>query len=234
MSELFANRAILIAFALAGIPSLASAQGPAPVEGTYCLRGVHEVGSCVRLSPDARFDYFLAYGAFDERSEGKWKADGADVVLDSAPYDKAPTFAFKGFEPLEGEGFDIAVVNKAGARINGIDVRAACDGRTAEVGMTGAGGYHVACVSPPTEVSLGLRMFGVPYQTLAVGPPTGADRTYVFAFDPGDLGSKRFAATRLKREGADSLVMTYANPAIAELDGKSFRYEREQEQPDAR
>ncbi len=69
----------------------------------------------------------------------------------------------------------------------------------------------------------------VAYQTIKVSAPTGADTAYVFAFDAGGLGNKRFAGTRLKREGADSLVMTYANPAIAELDGKAFTYEREPE-----
>ena len=38
--------------------------------------------------------------------------------------DKAPTFTFRRFEPAEGGGFDLAVVNAAGNRINGIDVRA--------------------------------------------------------------------------------------------------------------
>ncbi len=51
----------------------------------------------------------------------------------------------------------------------------------------------------------------------------------MFEFDPGDLGNKKFAATPLRREGADSLIMTYANPAIAELNGKTFTYERERD-----
>ena len=37
------------------------------------------------------------------------------------------------------------------------------------------------------------------------------------------------AGTRLRREGPDRLVMTYANPAIRELNGKTFTYERERE-----
>jgi hypothetical protein len=72
-------------------------------------------------------------------------------------------------------------------------------------------------------------MFGVAHQSIQVPAPAGADKAYVFAFDAGDLGNKRFPGTRLKREGPDRLVMTYANPAIAELDGKTFAYERERE-----
>ncbi len=224
------TRTLLIAIVLMGWPAaMAYAQTAAGPEGTYCLRGVHEVGSCLRLAEDSTFEYFLAYGAYDENSKGHWKADGADVVLDSPPYDKAPTFTFKRFEPVEGDGFDIAVVNTAGNRINGINVRATCDGRAVEVGVTGAGGYKVDCASAPTEVALGLEMFGLAYQALKVPSPAGADKGYVFELDPGDLGAKRFAGTRLRREGPDSLVMTYANPAIRELDGKTFTYERERE-----
>jgi len=208
----------------------ARAQAPAGVEGTYCLRGVHEVGSCLRLGADSAFEYFLAYGAYDEKSAGHWKADGAGVVLDSPPYDKAPAFTFKGFQPAEGGRFDIVVVNKAGHAINGIDVRATCGGRSIDVGVSGAEGYNVDCAEAPTEVALGLRMFGVDYQALKVAAPAGADKAYVFVFDPGDLGFKPLAGTRLKRNGADSLVMTYTNPAIPELNGKTFTYEREHEE----
>jgi hypothetical protein len=209
------KHAALIAAAVAFWPAaMAHAQTAAPAEGTYCLTGVREVGSCLRLSADATFEYFLAYGA--------------DVVLDSPPYDKAPTFSFQGFRAAEGDGFDVVVVSKAGNPINGFNVRATCDGRSIDVGVTGTG-FAVACKSAPTEIALGLEMFGLAYKSIEVSAPAGADKAYVFAFDPGDLGNKRFAATRLQRKGPDSLVMTYANPAIAELDGKTFTYERERE-----
>jgi hypothetical protein len=230
MTKAYSKYAGLIATALAGLAAAtAYAQTAAGPEGTYCLRGVHEVGSCLRFSADAKFEYFLAYGAYDERSEGHWKADGSELVLDSPPYDKAPTFTFKGLQPAEGERFDIVVVNKAGNRVNGINVRATCDGRVLEVGVSGAGGYQVDCASAPGEVSLGLEMFGLGYQTIEVPAPAGAEKAYVFEFDAGDLGNKRFAATRLRRDGPDTLVMTYVNPAIQELDGKTFTYERERD-----
>jgi hypothetical protein len=97
------------------------------------------------------------------------------------------------------------------------------------VGVSGAGGYQVDCASAPGEVSLGLEMFGLGYQTIEVPAPAGAEKAYVFEFDAGDLGNKRFAATRLRRDGPDTLVMAYVNPAIQELDGKTFTYERERD-----
>jgi len=228
MTSRCSKRAALIAIAAAWWPAaIAHAQTAADLEGTYCLTGVREVGSCLRLTADSRFEYFLAYGAYDERSEGHWTINGGDVVLDSLPYDKTPKFTFKSFQPAEGEKYDIVVVDKTGKSISGINVRATCDGRSIEVGVTGAGGYKVDCSSAPKDVSLGLEMFGLAYQTIQVSDHPGVEKAYVFEFDPGDLGNKRFSATRLRRESRDSLVMTYANTPINELDGKTFTYERE-------
>jgi hypothetical protein len=228
---MYARRTALlasIAYTVAGIPvGAALAQTTGDVEGTYCLRGVMEVGSCLKLSAGGKFEYFLAYGAYDEAAEGSWKLEGGEVVLDSPAYDKPVQFTLKGLEAGEGPGFAVAVVGKNGQPLTGIDVRATCDGRTTDVGVTGAEGYEMKCTSAPTEVSLGLTMFGVPYQSVAVANKAGSDKLYVFEFDPGDLGKKRFAGTHLKRQGASTLTMTYAGSPIPELVGRPFTYERE-------
>ncbi len=231
MSCMYGRRTKLlavIAFTAAGIPiGAAVPQTAGSVEGSYCLRGVMEVGSCFRFSAGGKFEYFLAYGAYDEAAEGMWKLEGDDVVLDSPPYDKPVRFAFKGLEAGEGPDFTVSVVGKNGQPLNGIDVRATCDGRTTDVGVTGAEGYAMECTSAPTEVSLGLGMFGVPFQSVAVEGKAGSGKVYVFEFDPGDLGKKRFAGTHLKRQGASTLTMTYAGSPIPELVGRPFTYERE-------
>ena len=59
-------------------------------------------------------------------------------------------------------------------------MRATCDGRAVEVGVTGASDYKVDCTSARTEIALGLEMFGLAYQTLKVPNPAGADKGYVF------------------------------------------------------
>jgi hypothetical protein len=218
----------VIAAAAAAIPlSTAHPQTAGSVEGSYCLRGVMEVGSCLKLSAGGRFEYFLACGAYDEAAEGNWKLEGDDVVLDSPPYDKPVRFVFKGLEAGEGPVFAVSVVGKNGQPLNGIDVRATCDGRTTDVGVTGAEGYVLECASAPTEVSLGLGMFGVPFQSVAVDGKAGSGKVYVFEFDPGDLGKKRFAGVHLKREGTSRLTMTYTGSPIPELTGRPFTYERE-------
>ena len=50
----------------------ARAQDATAFVGSYCLVGVREVGSCLKLLADGKFQYFLAYGAYDETSEGTW------------------------------------------------------------------------------------------------------------------------------------------------------------------
>jgi len=66
-------------------------------------------------------------------------------------------------------------------------------------------------------------MFGVAPQSIDVSTVgAGADTGYVFAFDPGDLGRKRFASVPLRING-DALEMTYTDAPITELQGRPFR-----------
>jgi len=206
--------------------SSSRAQDATAVAGTYCLTGVREVGSCMRLWEGGRFEYFLAYGAYDENSEGTWRVDRGGIVVDSRPYGRKPTFAFKRMQRGDTGAFDVIVESKSGRSIQGIDVSVTCDGRTARAGVTGAEGYKVDCAGPPTEVYLGLSMFGLAPQAIAVADRAGADRVYVFEFDPGDLGRKTFVAHRLRIKSNDVLEMVYAGSPIQELEGRPFEYVR--------
>jgi len=205
---------------------LAHAEDAAAVAGTYCLAGVHEVGSCLRLSADGKFEYSLAYGAYDEASEGIWRLEGNEAILDSPAYDRVPVFFFKRMQPSSSGGFDVVVEGSNGKSLAGIDVAVSCDGHTKAAGVTQAEGFKIDCTAAPTAVALGLSMFGVPPQTINVTSHAGGDKAYVFEFDPGDLGKKKFAAQRLRVTG-DALEMTYADTPIRELEGKPFRYVRE-------
>lgn len=221
--------AALLALLAGAWPAMAQAQGVNDVAGTYCLVGVMEVGSCIELSRNGQFEYFLAYGAYDEDSEGTWRIEGGQVVLDSPAYDRQAAFAFKRLQSGEGDGFDIIVESKSGRAMRGIDVSVVCDGRTSRVGVTGAAGFRVDCKEAPTHVLLGLRMYGVASQTIDVSAQAGADKAYVFEFDTGDLGRKRFAGQRLALDGGSGnfLITTYRDTPIRELDGRTFRYVRQ-------
>lgn len=217
-----------VSLATAGPPAIA--QDAAAVEGSYCLAGVPEVGSCVRLSPDGTFEYFLAYGAYDEHAEGTWQLEKGEVIITTPAYDKRPAFTFKRMQPNSGGGFDVIVEGNNGQSIAGIDVGVTCDGSTKSAGVTQAEGFAVDCKRAPTAISLGLGMFGVSPQSIDLAVPNGTDKAYVFGFEPGDLGKKRFAGVPLRIAG-DTLEMTYANSPIADLNGKPFRYVREADGP---
>ncbi len=219
--------AVVTACALAaGVTPALRAQDVATVAGTYCLAGVQEVGSCIRLASDGKFEYFLAYGAYDENAEGTWKLEKGEVIVTSPAYDKRPFFSFKQTQPSDAGGFDVIVEGKNGGPIAGIDVSVTCDGSTKSAGVTQANGFTVDCAAAPTAIALGLGMFGVAPQTIDVSARAGADKAYVFAFDPGDLGKKRFADVALRIK-ADELEMTYTDTPIGELQGRPFRYVRE-------
>jgi hypothetical protein len=216
-----------LALLMGGWPSSLPAQEASALAGTYCLSGVMEVGSCIRLLRDGKYQYFLAYGAYDENSEGTWRVEGGQVVLESPAYDRQAAFTFKRMQQGEGDAFDIIVESKTGRAMRGIDVSVICDGRTSHAGVTGAVGFKIECVEAPTHVLLGLSMYGVPSQTIEVAAPAGANRAYVFEFDAGDLGRKQFASQRFAIEDGAHLVTVYSNTPIQELAGRTFRYLRQ-------
>ena len=217
----------LIATACIAAPQ-AHAQNASTVPGVYCLAGVREVGSCMRLSPGGKWEYFLSYGAYDEQSEGTWKVANGGLVVDSLPYDRPATFSFTRLQKSESGAYNILVVGKGGDRgIAGVDVVVSCDGTT-KSGYTQYYGLEVDCAQAPTAVALSLRMFGLAPQRIDVAGQAGADKTYVFEFEPGDLGKRKFTAQRLQIGTDGSLTMTYPNSPIAEFAGKQFRYVRQQ------
>lgn len=212
-----------ILVALAAIPPNAvTAQDG--VVGTYCLHGVREVGSCVRLNADQSFEYFLSYGAYDERSDGRWRLDGGEVVLDSPAYDRGLRFTFRERRVARGDRVEVIVVAANGQGIAGVDVRVVCDGRVHE-GYTQTYGYATPCARSPDAIGLGVRMVGLDFLPVAI-PPDGEGLALVFAFDPGDLGRKAFTGTRLKREDG-ALRLVYRSQAVRDLDGRDFRYRRQ-------
>ena len=204
----------------------ARAQDATSFVGSYCLVGVREVGSCLKLLADGKFQYFLAYGAYDETSEGTWSLGKGEVIIDSLPYDRRPAFSFKRTQPSDTGSFDVIVENARGRRLTYIDVSVSCDGRTQRAGATGAEAYKIDCTGAPTAVSLGLQMYGLAPQTINVADRAGPDKAYVFEFDPGDLGRKRFLARRLRIKSNDALEMIYSDTTIRELDGRAFEYVR--------
>lgn len=204
----------------------ASAQPKAEITGTYCLVGVREVGSCIRLLPDGRFQYFLAYGAYDEKSEGRWRAESGKVIVDSPAYGRKPEFVFKGFRAGGADAHRILVHDKSGQGIAGVDILAKCGARTSE-GYTQYDGFTTTCTKPLQELSLGVLMVGLDHQAVKLETPDGPGKTYVFEFDPGDLGRKPFNGVALTQDGPDTITMTYGESPLKGLVGKRLNYKRQ-------
>jgi len=217
--------AVAMLLAVAVQPAFGQAPDVAAIAGEYCLVGVREVGSCLKLHADGRFQYFLAYGAYDEGSEGTWRLDGGEVVLDSPAYDRRASFSFKRMQKSNSGAYEVVVEAGNGRAIAGVAMRPTCDGRTFDAGVTQSYAVAIDCRAAPSSIALGLAMFGLDHQTVDVSGRAGADKVYVFAFDPGDLGRKRFAGHRL-RPGDRGLVMIYRDTPIRDLSGRSFRYTR--------
>lgn len=230
MNFKFCLRVVLLVGSAASLACTASAGEAAKLEGTYCA-SVHEVGTCLRLTPGGKFEYFLSYGAYDEASEGAWRKSGGDIVLESPAYDKAPRFAFKSAQAMEAGKFEVSVVDSSGHPIQLIDVGVVCDGRRKNAGATGTVDFKIDCSEAPKSIALGYEMYGVGWQTFDVSSHAGAGVSYTFVFDPGDLGKKRFAATHLKIDSDGSLLMTYENSPFRELNGRTFKYRPGQQMP---
>src|SRR6202012_2392942 len=110
-------------------------------------------------------------------SEGAWKVDNGEIILDSPAYDKRPTFALRRMERGDGDKFDVIVEDKDGHVLTGINVRVTCDGRSIEAGVTQAVDFKVDCVRAPIEVSLGMEMYGLTYQTIDISGKAGVGKT---------------------------------------------------------
>ncbi|UFH55589.1 hypothetical protein [Spirosoma sp. KNUC1025] len=66
-------------------PSDAQSTSTQSVAGEYYLTGIREIGSGIKLNPDATFEFFFAYGALDRAGQGTWKQQGNQIILNSRP-----------------------------------------------------------------------------------------------------------------------------------------------------
>ena len=76
------------------------APADATLAGDYHLNGVMELGSEIRLLPNGRFDYMLAYGALDEPASGCWSREGGTVTLVASKFETSMEDPMK-FDRLE-------------------------------------------------------------------------------------------------------------------------------------
>ncbi len=111
MTRLRPYAAFVLVFQVLVLPILASpristaraadcAPADATLAGSYHLSGVMEVGSELRLVPNGRFDYMLAYGALDELASGCWSREGGSLTLVASKFETSMEDPMK-FDRLE-------------------------------------------------------------------------------------------------------------------------------------
>jgi hypothetical protein len=189
------------------------AQETKALAGHYYLQGVHEVGSELLLHPDGRFEYFLAYGAYDESATGTWKVQGGRVLLNTAGTATPPRFRLKQGASRPERPLTVEVHDQNGRGLAAIDLVIDYGDNNQETGYTQSYGWQAARTRGlPKAIGLGLKMYNLEPQWFKV---TGTDNYYVFEFNPGDLGRAKFRDTPLTPENGD-LVM--------EREGRKLRY----------
>jgi hypothetical protein len=68
-----------------------AAKNDAVLPGTYFLKGVREVGAELRLTPEGRFEFGVAFGGAEGTAQGRWQQRGRLLMLDT---DKPPPAGF--------------------------------------------------------------------------------------------------------------------------------------------
>jgi hypothetical protein len=184
------------------------------VSGHYYLEGVHEVGSELLLMPDGRFQYFLAYGAYDENATGDWRVDGDQIILNTSGRYTPPSFTLKQSSIKPEQPLTILVKDRNERGIPGIDVLVDYGGAKPEIGYTQYYGWRAPRTSSiPKAIGLGIKMYDIQPQWFKVG--STSHNHYVFIFDPGDMGKVLFRNTPLHVDGG-ALIM--------ERGGRTMRY----------
>jgi hypothetical protein len=86
-------------------PAASTTHVPAPAAdaaraGRYFLQGVMETGSELQLDGQGTFQWYFSYGALDLAARGRWRHDGADVVLEVQEFLAPPGFDAMKFDRL--------------------------------------------------------------------------------------------------------------------------------------
>ncbi len=182
--------------------------------GHYYLQGVQEVGSELRLHPDGRFEYFLAYGAYDEQATGTWSVQGGRVLLNTAGTSAPPRFSLKQSASKPENPLTILVQDTNGRGLPAVDVYIDYGDGNPETGYTQEYGWQARGQrGRPRAIGLGVRMYNLEPQWFQVAGRS--DNYYVFEFSPGDLGRAHFRNLPLTPDNGDLLM---------EREGRKLRY----------
>lgn len=180
---------------------LLAAAAPAPVAGLYELSGVREAAGGLELRADGSFRYALTYGALDEQAEGRWRQEGARILLTTVPTPRPPAFTRAAAEPGDPASFELLIENPAGQPIDNIEVLVMLADGTEHRAQSQRDWLQAPldAAHRPVSVRFRIPVFDVESPVL----PLEIDRfhRYRFRLDPGDLGVRNFRDWPLEVKG---------------------------------
>lgn len=194
---------------LVAAPGLLMAAPVAAQSASASLAGTYngsqpEVASELRLEPNGRFEYYLSYGALDEKAAGTWTADGEAIVLTSDPV-RAPAFELLDTRAGSGRTLQITldVPPQLPLQLFSLFLLEP-DGTVSDVPFE-KGPLKIALTRDkvPTKVAVVFPVYQLASRPYDIGPGTRAMR---FSFVPNDLGKIAFDHQRLVRDG-DAYVL---------------------------
>lgn len=167
--------------------------GDLAAAGAYRLQGQPDIASGLLLSPDGRFEYYLAAGALDSRAQGRWHSDGRVITLNTEPRPTPPEFTAGAVTRSDEAPLTVIVNAPEGQSVAGVDLRIGfSDGRVIE-GHTQGYGWRPEAGAPPGEprwVELSLQTHGVAPKRFQLDPRRGNSFAFTLTFN--DLGIADF------------------------------------------
>ncbi len=98
--QYLAQQCFRICLGILALLATADIANAEPRAGHYYLSGVQEVGSELLLNEDGTYQWFLSYGAQDQKSQGTWQEKDQKVILiTKAQKPSRPFLSLKGTEP---------------------------------------------------------------------------------------------------------------------------------------
>jgi hypothetical protein len=179
--------AALVALAPAPAPLLAE-----PLAGLYRLEGVREAAGALELSADGRFRYALAYGALDERAEGRWRREGARILLSTEPRPRPPVFALAEVTRGPPGSFGVLVVGPDGEPIPNLTITVTLSDGSSDTAQSSRDWLEGELPQglQPVSLSVHIPLFDVHSDAFAIDLAKG-NRMRI-SLDPADLGVRDF------------------------------------------
>lgn len=213
----YGSAARLAVLLLAAMPA-SSLAGQSTQRTTAALAGVYdgsqmEMGVGLRLQPDGRFDYMLAYGALDESASGRWSNDGDTVYLTSDPV-TPPKFSFIGQQPASDGKTHLLLDLPRGWTRQYLDAEVGlADGRVAGGQLSDESDViQLAPQDKPLSLRLRLGVYDIESDAFRLDGSTAS--TIHVRFDPNDLGKVAFARTPLHIVGKTLTFERYGRSIV--------------------